>query len=177
MENGTKNGLAQAIKLLMSEKAFDKITIEEICEKCGKNRKTFYYHFKDKYDLVNWIFNAEFQRIAQDRSYETVTELMVDICEYLYNNRSFYRKALYIEGQNSFSDHFREILRAIIMNQLQDILHVGPINEFQINFFTDSYVMSFQRWLVDYPNMGPMEFLNEIKTCIKYMAVGYPQIE
>ena len=37
-------------------------------------------YFKDKYDLVNWIFNAEFQRIAQDRSYETVTELMVDIC-------------------------------------------------------------------------------------------------
>ena len=47
-------------------------------------------YFKDKYDLINWIFNAEFQRIAQDRSYETVTELMVDICEYLYNNRSFY---------------------------------------------------------------------------------------
>ena len=54
--NITKRALAQALQELMEEVPFDKINVTQICEKCGINRKSFYYHFKDKYDLANWIF-------------------------------------------------------------------------------------------------------------------------
>lgn len=53
--NTTKNVLAAALKEVMAEKPLEKIGIGEICERCGMNRKSSYYHFKDKYDLVNWI--------------------------------------------------------------------------------------------------------------------------
>ena len=46
----------EALKGLMAEMPFEKINVSQICERCGMNRKSFYYHFKDKYDLVNWIF-------------------------------------------------------------------------------------------------------------------------
>ena len=59
--NITKRALAAALKELMEQKPFSKINVAEICEKCGMNRKSFYYHFKDKYDLVNWIFDMDFQ--------------------------------------------------------------------------------------------------------------------
>lgn len=51
--NITKRALAHALKELMEEKNFSKISVADICEKCDMNRKSFYYHFKDKYDLVN----------------------------------------------------------------------------------------------------------------------------
>ena len=54
--NITKNALASSLKSLMEQKPFQKINVNDICEGCGMNRKSFYYHFKDKYDLVNWIF-------------------------------------------------------------------------------------------------------------------------
>ena len=54
--NLTKNALAASMKKLMREKPFDKISVSDICIDCGINRKSFYYHFRDKYDLVNWIF-------------------------------------------------------------------------------------------------------------------------
>ena len=54
--NSTKSALADAMKKLMVCKSFAKISISDLCEECGLNRKSFYYHFKDKYDLVNWIF-------------------------------------------------------------------------------------------------------------------------
>ena len=57
--NITKKVLAKALKNCMQTKSFAKITVMDICEECGMNRKTFYYHFKDKFDLVNWIFNIE----------------------------------------------------------------------------------------------------------------------
>lgn len=58
--NITKQALATSLKELMAEQLFDKINVAQICERCNMNRKSFYYHFKDKYDLVNWIFDTEF---------------------------------------------------------------------------------------------------------------------
>ena len=40
---------------MLLEKPLNKITINDITEDCGVNRMTFYYHFKDIYDLVDWI--------------------------------------------------------------------------------------------------------------------------
>ncbi|WP_242622571.1 TetR family transcriptional regulator [Intestinimonas timonensis] len=58
--NITKRALATSLKELMVEQPFDKINVAQICEHCNMNRKSFYYHFKDKYDLVNWFFDTEF---------------------------------------------------------------------------------------------------------------------
>lgn len=49
--NITKHALATALRELMTELPFEKINVAHICERCGMNRKSFYYHFKDKYDL------------------------------------------------------------------------------------------------------------------------------
>ena len=43
------------MKELMKRKSLEKITVSDIVQNCGLNRQTFYYHFQDKYDLVNWI--------------------------------------------------------------------------------------------------------------------------
>lgn len=43
----------------MEEKSFDSITVTDITSAAGFNRLTFYYHFEDKYDLLNWIYYHE----------------------------------------------------------------------------------------------------------------------
>ena len=58
--NITKSALASALKELMETTPFAKITVSDICAKCNMNRKSFYYHFRDKFDLVNWIFDVEY---------------------------------------------------------------------------------------------------------------------
>lgn len=55
----TKRAIATGLKELVDEKPFNKISIRDITEKCGLNRQTFYYHFQDKYELVNWIYYQE----------------------------------------------------------------------------------------------------------------------
>ena len=44
------------MKALMKRKPLEKIRVSEICAFAEIERSTFYYHFKDKYDLVAWIF-------------------------------------------------------------------------------------------------------------------------
>ena len=55
MSQTTKRALEASLKKLLLEKPLNKITINDITEDCGVNRMTFYYHFKDIYDLVDWI--------------------------------------------------------------------------------------------------------------------------
>lgn len=52
----TKDVISQSFKNLMEKKSFDKITISDISDEAKINRQTFYYHFHDKYELLNTIF-------------------------------------------------------------------------------------------------------------------------
>ena len=54
MSELTKRALEQSLKNLLLQKPLNKITISDIADDCGINRMTFYYHFKDIYDLVEW---------------------------------------------------------------------------------------------------------------------------
>lgn len=174
--NITKNALATALKNLMNEKPFEKISVGDICEQCNMNRKSFYYHFQDKYDLVNWIFDTEFIAHAKKMNYSDSLAFFSDISRFFYKNQAFYRKALLIKGQNSFSDHFREFLIPIIESRLDGILDAPNISEFQLNFFTDAYIMTLQRWILEYNNLTPDEFLEQIKICFRCLAVRYDKL-
>ena len=52
-----KYRLAEAVKSCMKTTPVEKITVKEIVDACGTTRQTFYRHFQDKYDLVNWYFD------------------------------------------------------------------------------------------------------------------------
>lgn len=166
--NITKRALAAAIKELMKEKTFDKISVGDICEKCDMNRKSFYYHFKDKYDLVNWIFDIEFVTFVNEREYHTSWEFMQDLCCYFYTNKEFYRKALQIKGQNSFSEHFREYLQPILSAHLKPIFEdeeQGAI-EFYVAFFCDAYISAIERWILDKDCVPPEELVRLLHSCV-----------
>ena len=124
--NVTKRALATAMKQLMAAEPFSKISVGDICQVCQMNRKSFYYHFRDKYDLVNWIFQTEFLTAVQRRPYESTWALIGDLCEYFYENRAFYHNALSVEGQNSFQDYFREILAPVMRAYAEDLFEVFP---------------------------------------------------
>ena len=85
----TKWALCDAMKTLMLKKPFQKISIREICECCGMSRKSFYYHFKDKYDLVNWIFYTEFIETIDDSDLQSSYSLFGSVCRYFYRERAF----------------------------------------------------------------------------------------
>ena len=54
MSQITKRALASALKELLEHKPLNKITIADITEQCGVNRQTFYYHFENLMDVLEW---------------------------------------------------------------------------------------------------------------------------
>ena len=102
----TKIRLEKAIKELMTTKTLEKITIGEICEKAMLSRQTFYHHFQDKYDLVNWIFDQTFlntfEKIGHTASWQVNIE---NFLGELKKQKSFYTPAYHYQGQNSLESH------------------------------------------------------------------------
>lgn len=58
----TKMMLAETLISLLEKKPISKITVSELVNLCEINRKTFYYHFQDVYDLLEWYLDTEFQK-------------------------------------------------------------------------------------------------------------------
>lgn len=52
----TKRALAEGLKTALRSQEFDQITVADITECSEVSRNTFYYHFRDKQELVDWIF-------------------------------------------------------------------------------------------------------------------------
>lgn len=157
--NITKKALAQSLKELMGKQSFAKISVADICEGCGMSRKSFYYHFKDKYDLVNWIFDMEFIRSIQGRERETSWELFQALCHYFYQERDFYRCAIQIQGQNSFREYFQEVLSPVLENVASDLILDNQDRAFCVLFFSDAILASILRWLTAAKPEPPEEYL------------------
>lgn len=167
--------MANSLKKLMQEVAFDKINVAQICDGCDMNRKSFYYHFKDKYDLVNWIFDSEITEFVLQGEkigdYNMRWIFFESVCDYFYKNRSFYRKLLKMEGQNSFVEHFREFCFPLLRERLILIGGEHYIDNFAINFFTDAIICALERWLMEKDCMSPDEFVGKLRNMVQDGAV------
>lgn len=172
--NITKRALATSLKELMVEQPFDKINVAQICERCNMNRKSFYYHFKDKYDLVNWIFDMEFIELLKHENlsadYTERWAFIERINRYFYQNHSFYRKALQINGQNSFRDHFREYIRPLIAVRISKLFGEQQWDEFTLDFLSDAVVCAMERWLLTKECLPPEQFVEKLKVLIEKCA-------
>lgn len=60
-----KDVIADAFLKLAREKRIDKITVKELVAHCGISRQTFYYHFKDMIEVIEWVIRKEGKRILQ----------------------------------------------------------------------------------------------------------------
>ena len=106
----TRNGLYDALILLLKEKTFEEIKVSDICKKALINRSTFYAHFQDKYEL----FASLIDDLKQSLNYE------------LKNiNKDLTVKEYYIELIKVFLDHIEgkeEIYRSIMINNKNSII-------------------------------------------------------
>ena len=75
MSDITKRAISVSLKKLLCEKSLSKITVQDIADDCGINRQTFYYHFQDIYDLVEWTCIEDTEKVLKEnRTYDTWQE-------------------------------------------------------------------------------------------------------
>lgn len=76
-----KAAIAESFNTLVRQHGIDKVTVKSVIEDCGISRQTFYYHFQDIMDVVEWCANQAAQRmversLAASSAQEALSELI-----------------------------------------------------------------------------------------------------
>lgn len=117
-KNNIDELLAESFITIAKEVPIEKITIKEITDKAGVIRPTFYNHYQDKYELIEWIIkNHVFGSIKILIQNGMVKEAIILLFRNLQNDKQFYIKASKLEGQNSFES----IIEKCIIDSFQEI--------------------------------------------------------
>ena len=93
MSDLTKKALGASLKKILLQKPLEKITITDLTNDCGVNRQTFYYHFHDIYDLIDWIYLAEGEEaIGTQRSYDSWQDGLLSAFKIIEKEKTLYLK-------------------------------------------------------------------------------------
>ena len=142
MAGSTKYALEDALKKLLLQKPIDKITINDLSEECGISRMTFYYHFKDIYDLVDWILMEDAAEALEGlQDFETWSGALREMLEKVQANR-----VLVLNVYRSIS---REQVEQYLYKMLDPLLRMFvereniPVQEEDKQFIIDFYKYGF----------------------------------
>ncbi|MCR4948899.1 MAG: TetR/AcrR family transcriptional regulator [Treponema sp.] len=86
----TKILMANALKKLIKDRPFSKITVQDIVSECNINRNTFYYHFENNYDLLYFAYSQEVQFIVDSfhEAKASIPKAMDFVLDYIDKNSS-----------------------------------------------------------------------------------------
>lgn len=166
MESGTKVLLAQSLEELLVQENLRRIGVSRLCEYCGISRKSFYYHFRDKEDLINWIFLRDLRALGleleQDSDGEVLWENLERMCICFRQKQGFYRKVLPMKEPNAPQEYLRQYLWPEVQAYLS--CKVGAqIDPICVDFFAEGVVSTIQRWLTDRNGVSPQRFVSVMK--------------
>jgi len=105
LQNMTKQLFASELIKMVREMPFEKVRVVELCKRCETDRRTFYYHFIDKYDLAAWIFSGDYLESLSAEQGRFTLQHAINILEKMYHNRSFYRAIFSDTSQNAIRNY------------------------------------------------------------------------
>ncbi len=93
MSRFTKHAILDAFTELLKTKPVSKITIQDIADECHISRMTFYYHFKDIYDLIDWAVEEKLKKAVDNHfTYDTWLQGFTDVFRACVQEKAFYLK-------------------------------------------------------------------------------------
>lgn len=126
----TKYRLAEAIKECMKHSPAEEITVKEIVSQCGVTRQTFYRHFRDRSDLINWYFDRLLEESFREMgSGDTVYDGLVRKFEYIRKEQVFFRAAFSSDEQNNLKEHDFQRIVAFYKDLIQRKTGIPADNE------------------------------------------------
>ncbi|MDO4485998.1 MAG: TetR/AcrR family transcriptional regulator C-terminal domain-containing protein [Bacillota bacterium] len=141
----TKKALVSALRESMKHKPLSKVTVSEIIAACNVNRKTFYYHFKDIYDLFQWMLEDEAVEVVKQFDIMTdYEEALQFTLHYVENNAHILRCAYDSLGRDGlkqfFYSDFSGIIRTIVcgVEKETDCILDDGFRDFICKFYTEA---------------------------------------
>ncbi|SHL53235.1 transcriptional regulator, TetR family [Anaerocolumna jejuensis DSM 15929] len=168
----TKKALEDSLKNLLLQKPLSKITISDITKDCGINRMTFYYHFKDIYDLIEWICTEETARaINGKKTYETWQQGFLQTFQMVLDNKPFISNVYHSISREKIEDYFYAITYDLLIGVVEEKATGMNVSEaakkFIANFYNFAFVGLLLDWIKKDMQDDPQLIIDQVSTLIQ----------
>jgi AcrR family transcriptional regulator len=116
----TRALLLQALPALMAERGFERLTIQNIIDRAGVGRATFYAHFENKEELLAASVGGlrAWLEAMRERAPAQPFAFMRPFFEHLESHRAIYRTTFERESEVSVERLIRAMMRELVRAEL-----------------------------------------------------------
>lgn len=158
MSQTTKRALEASLKHLLLKKPLDKITINDIAEDCGINRMTFYYHFKDIYDLIEWSCVEDAARALEGKkTYDTWQQGFLQIFEAVLANKPFIMNVYHSVSREQVELYLYKLTFNLLIGVIEEKAAGMAVSDEDKKFIADFYKYAFVGIMLEWIRGGMKE--------------------
>ena len=151
MSELTKRALEQSLKNLLLQKPLSKITISDIADDCGINRMTFYYHFKDIYDLVEGSCQEDAAKaLAGKKTYETWQQGFEQIFEAVLANKPFIMNVYHSVSREQVENYLYKLTYDLLAGVVEEQAQGMSVRQEDKAFIATLYKYMFVGLMLDW---------------------------
>ena len=151
MSDLTKRALEQSLKNLLLQKPLSKITISDIADDCGINRMTFYYHFKDIYDLIEWSCEEDARKALEGKkTYDTWQQGLLQIFEAVQENKVFILNVYRSISREQVENYLYKLTYQLLIGVVHEQAEGMSVREEDQDFIATVYKYAFVGLMLDW---------------------------
>lgn len=171
MSQTTKRALAASLKHLLLKKPLNKITINDITEDCGISRMTFYYHFKDIFDLVEWTCQEDAAKALEgNKTYDTWQQGFLRIFQAVAENKPFITNVYHSVSREQVELYLYQVTYSLLISVVEEQAAGMSVREEDKAFIADFYKYAFVgimlNWIKGDMKEDPERIIDRIDTLI-----------
>lgn len=157
--------LKNALYELLSKNSFDNIKVNDICNTAMVHRTTFYSHFSDKYDLLNYCIKDIENDIREKIDIRTCNniqefykKLIMNLLDYIEEKKDLFKNMLKNNYDTDIVSIFKSTCTSFILEMLQKeessgLNHDMPL-ELIAKFYSGAVVYSISWWIESKNNLS-----------------------
>ena len=147
----TKELIAEAVKRLLMQKKVKKLTVKDIVDECSITRQTFYYHFQDVYDLVEWICIQDTEKVLQEnRTYATWKEGFLSVFELAKQDKIFIDNIYHSVSLELLEQYLYRLVYPLMKNVVDEKSCGWTISDEEKKYIADFYKYAFVGVLLEW---------------------------
>lgn len=139
MTNLTKRAMADALKKLLQKRKLEHITVQDVADEANVSRKTFYYHFHDIYDLLEWLLLEECRELAHGHEAGAWIQDVAIGLNYATKNREWLQNIYLSMERPQLERILRKIVEPRIKASFEQARAGRPVNEEDRQFVEDIF--------------------------------------
>ncbi len=171
MTDFTELALENSLKKMMLKKSVNKITVSDLTNDCGINRMTFYYHFHDIDELIEWVCIQDAKKALKGKkTYDTWEEGFYQIFEAVQDNKPFimnvYRNVSREHVENLLHELTYNLIMNVINEKAKDMLVDEEDKEFIANFYKNAFVGLMLDWIKQDMKEDPRKIIDKLSIMV-----------